>query len=128
MGSCFGRVGQPAERDQYVTRENFAATCDEIEALLPSAAFYSMDLEMTSLKGPGEMAGGEQARLNFADSVEQRYLNMRQVVMSNTILTVGLCLFHAPAAGARGVAEGPLVARPYNFLLFPEPVSTRSTQ
>ena len=34
MGGCFGCVR--SERDEYVTRENFAATCEEFEALLPS--------------------------------------------------------------------------------------------
>ena len=57
LGGCFGCLGRQVERAQYVTRDNLAATCDEIEALLPSAIFCSLDLEMTSLKGPAEMSG-----------------------------------------------------------------------
>jgi len=123
-GRCFG-CSAWRQRPEHVTRDNFAETCDEMEALLPSAAFLSLDLEMTSLKGPAEMEGSEQGRLNWADSTEDRYRSMRQVVLTNTILSVGLCLFHAPGRGAGGRAtEGPLVARPYNFLVFPEPMST----
>ena len=126
MGGCFGCGGGGwKQRPEHVTRDNFAETCDELEALLPTAAFIALDLEMTSLKGPAEMEGAEQGRLSWGDSTEERYRSMRQVVLTNTILSVGLCLFHAPRRGANGRAsEGPLVARPYNFMVFPEPLST----
>jgi hypothetical protein len=39
LGGCFGCLGRRVERAQYVTRDTLAATCDEIEALLPSAVF-----------------------------------------------------------------------------------------
>lgn len=124
-GACFGCGVGWKQRPEHVTRDNFEETCDEMEALLPTAAFFALDLEMTSLKGPAEMEGADQGRLNWADSTEDRYRNMRQVVLTNTILSVGLCLFHAPSHGTGGRAsEGPLVARPYNFLVFPEPLTT----
>lgn len=47
--------------------------------LLPSANFYSIDLEMTSLKGPAEMGGAEHVRPDWTDTTQQRYLNMREV-------------------------------------------------
>jgi len=126
VGGCFGCISKRVERAEYVTRDNFVATCDEIEALLPSAAFYTIDLEMTSLKGPAEMAGLESARPSWADSTEDRYLSMREVVMTNSILSVGVCLFHAPGGGGGvvGGIPGPLLARPYNFLVFPDAVAT----
>ena len=115
---CGGRGGER----QFVTRDDFASTCEEVERLLPSAAFCSLDLEMTSLKKAGE--GGDQIR--WEDTTEERYLAMREVVMSNTIMSVGLCVFHTRSSSGHGASRGPetLVARPYNFLIFPDPAST----
>lgn len=42
MGGCFGCIG--SEREEYVTRENFAVTCDEFEALLPSGVLIFVGL------------------------------------------------------------------------------------
>ena len=65
-------------------------------------------------------------RPNWGDTMEERYLEMRQVVQTNAILSVGLSLFHAPSSagresrkGAHLESTGTLVARPYNFLVFP---------
>ena len=65
-------------------------------------------------------------RPNWDDTMEERYLEMRQVVQTNAILSVGLSLFHAPSSagresrkGAHLESTGTLVARPYNFLVFP---------
>ena len=30
VGGCFGCVGRVVERDEYVTRDNFVATCEEV--------------------------------------------------------------------------------------------------
>ena len=77
---------------------------------------------MTSLKKAGD--GGDQNR--WEDTTEERYLAMREVVMSNTIMSVGLCVFHTRGSSGHGAPRGPetLVARPYNFLIFPDPAST----
>ena len=80
--------------------------------------------------------------------MEERYNEMRQVVQTNAVLSVGLCLFHAASTGGlecvllllslphgkyRGArvftecvvlqahkgSDQTLIARPYNFLIFP---------
>ena len=38
-------------------------------------------------------------RPNWSDTMEERYNEMRQVVQTNAVLSVGLCLFHAASTG-----------------------------
>jgi hypothetical protein len=53
-------------RWKQVTKGTFSLVCDEIEELLPSCDFYSLDVEMTSLD-----MGGTQ--ISLLDSPEERY-------------------------------------------------------
>ena len=102
-------VGAPRHgAARQVTCENFDEACSEIERLLPTCAFYALDLEMTSL----DQSNADWA-LSWDDSPEERYDKMRRIVASNNVIQVGICLFHEDAR-TRG-----LVARPYTIYVYP---------
>jgi hypothetical protein len=90
-----------------VTNENFTEVAEEIEALLPTAAFVAFDEEMTGISIPG-------LDNRMEDTPAKRYAKMRQVASKYKIIQFGMALFHAQPGG-----DG-YVARAYNFYLFPE--------
>lgn len=91
-----------------VTNKNFETVADEIERLLPSAAFIAIDEEMTGI----EISG---VRFNFDDMLSKRYESMKKVASHYNIIQFGLCLFHS-----NPILSGQFIARPYNFYLFPQ--------
>jgi poly(A)-specific ribonuclease len=89
-----------------VTRENFSAAVDALEALLPTAEFVAIDEEMTGImldKSTAPHAG---------DTLETRYQKMKRVTHEFNLIQVGMCLYHRE--------EGKLVARPFNFYVLPD--------
>ena len=89
-----------------VTRENFSAAVDALEALLPTAEFVAIDEEMTGImldKSTAPHAG---------DTLETRYQKMKRVTHEFNLIQVGVCLYHRE--------EGKLVARPFNFYVLPD--------
>ena len=89
-----------------VTSENFSEAAAQLEALLPTCAFYAIDEEMT-----GIMLSKETAP-NMADVCEARYAKMKRVVREYSLMQVGICLFHEQP-------DGSLLSRPFNFYVFP---------
>jgi hypothetical protein len=89
-----------------VTRDNFSAAVDALEALLPTAEFVAIDEEMTGImldKSTAPHAG---------DTLETRYQKMKRVTHEFNLIQVGMCLYHRE--------EGKLVARPFNFYVLPD--------
>ena len=95
-----------------VTSENFSEAAAQLEALLPTCAFYAIDEEMT-----GIMLSKETAP-NMADVCEARYAKMKRVVREYSLMQVGICLFHEQP-------DGSLLSRPFNFYVFPGASSRR---
>ena len=96
-----------------VTKDNFAAAAAELEALLPTAEFIAIDEEMTGI------ILDKTTQPSFGDSAGARYRKMRRVANEFNLMQVGVSLFHRDT-------DGNLVARPYNFYVFPSGKSARS--
>ncbi len=68
-----------------MTKGTFSLVCDEIEELLPSCDFYSLDVEMTSLD-----MGGNQ--ISLLDSPEERYgTHVLELITSTCMKLCALC-------------------------------------
>ena len=99
-----------------VTNANFAAAADELESLLPTAAFVAIDEEMTGIMLDKSTAP------NAGDTVERRYQKMKRVTEEFNLMQVGICLYHREVDGD----DSRLIARPYNFYVIPDAKSTRA--
>lgn len=75
-----------------VTKENFAEVAEQIEKLLPTAAFVAIDEEMTGISLPN--------RPDKMDDVPaKRYVKMREVASTYAIIQFGIALFHERDGG-----------------------------
>eukprot|EP00930_Biecheleria_cincta_P054952 TRINITY_DN41328_c0_g1_i1.p1 TRINITY_DN41328_c0_g1~~TRINITY_DN41328_c0_g1_i1.p1 ORF type:complete len:605 (+),score=133.46 TRINITY_DN41328_c0_g1_i1:63-1817(+) len=95
-----------------VTKDNFKEVAEQIEALLPTAAFVSFDEEMT-----GVSIAGQSDRIE--DTPAERYSKMRNVASRYAIIQFGLAIFHKKQCDAGGDCET-YEAHAYNFYVFPE--------
>ena len=89
-----------------VTASNFTQCAEEFEQHLASADFVAIDEEMTGIMM-------DETQPGFGDSCEERYAKMCKVTNEFTLMQVGFCLFH-------NQPDESLVARPFNFYVFPD--------
>jgi len=92
-----------------VTKENIDTACDEFELLVPSAAFVSIDLEMTGIHLP-------DCKEFLDDTPAMRYSKMRKVASRFNIVQVGITMFHRVGGGD---TSDEYIARTYNVFTFP---------
>ena len=69
-----------------VTKSNFEAALKQIEALLPSCSFVSIDLEFTGLNDNSRYS------LNRYDLPSQRYMKQREMIKNFAMIQYGMCL------------------------------------
>ena len=105
-----------------VTRDNFAEAADELEGLLATCKFVAFDEEMTGIRLD------HSTEPAWCDTVEERYAKMKRVAEHFLLMQVGICVFHeeevAPGPAGEGAPPATrLVARPFNFYVFPAPRS-----
>lgn len=102
-----------------VTKDNFLEVSDEFLKHLSTAAYVSIDEEMTGISLPGS----NNRRPAKDDTCAQRYERQKSVPETYSIIQMGVCLFHhvendgKNEDGKEGKSE--YMARPYNFYLFP---------
>ncbi|EKX51759.1 hypothetical protein GUITHDRAFT_102366 [Guillardia theta CCMP2712] len=112
LSSTFGLWRPAKSKKSFIDRSMFPQVASQIESMLPSCEFYTLDLEMTSLQTYDEF--------QWMEDLEDRYMKMREVASSNSIISVGLCIFH------KDEKNGGLIARPYTFFVFPSSRSSSS--
>ncbi|KAG2370681.1 hypothetical protein C9374_014675 [Naegleria lovaniensis] len=128
-----------------VTKINFEEKLAEIKELLPKTSFISFDLEMTGLELD------EEHKIMPIDTIEDRYLKLRDSASQFEVVQFGLCLWFVEkpedefsniqdeterlrqmlksslAKKTSPTAASPKVtARPYNFYLFKAPSRSSS--
>jgi len=91
-----------------VNKDNFDEVCQEIEELLPTCEFYSIDEEMSGI----HLSNCKESR---GDIPEVRYQKMKQVASYYNIIQFGICLWHKASE-----APGDYKVRAYNVYTFPE--------
>jgi len=96
-----------------VTKDNFEEAAQQIEALLPSAAFISFDEEMTGISIAGQADKME-------DTPANRYSKMRKVASRYNIIQFGLAIFTKKALPS-DAPEGSesYEVHVFNFFVFP---------
>lgn len=97
-----------------VTKDNFKEAAEQIEALLPTAAFVAFDEELTGVSIAGQVDC-------IDDTPADRYSKMRNVASRYAIIQFGLAIFHRKQCpGDVQIASESYEAHVYNFYLFPE--------
>lgn len=97
-----------------VTKDNFKEAADQIEALLPTAAFVAFDEELTGVSIAGQVDC-------IDDTPADRYSKMRNVASRYAIIQFGLAIFHQKQCTGDVQNECETYeAHVYNFYLFPE--------
>eukprot|EP00796_Vickermania_ingenoplastis_P006549 gene6549-4722_t len=94
-----------------VNKAIFPATFPHFEDLLKSCDFYAFDAEMTGITLP-------DVTENATFAPERSYDVKRQVAARYGVIQVGICLFHKDASPHGSPVK--YVARPFNFILFPD--------
>ena len=98
-----------------VTKGNFDKVAEEIEALLPTAAFVAIDQEMTGI------SMDEHSFYSMGDTAAKRYAKMREVASRYNIIQFGMALFHEKECASEMPAGSTnYEAHAFNFYLFPE--------
>ena len=98
-----------------VTKANVDKVAEEIEALLPTAAFVAIDEEMTGI------SMDEQSFYSMGDTAAKRYAKMREVASWYNIIQFGMALFHEKECASEMPAGSTnYEAHVFNFYLFPE--------
>ncbi|CAB9509054.1 specific ribonuclease PARN [Seminavis robusta] len=96
-----------------VTKSNFIEQSNDLIQRLPSAAFVSIDEEMTGISIPNTPRPPKDQTPN------ERYQTLKAVPEKFQIIQLGVCLFHEHPDyhGSGSIPE--FVCRRYNFFMFP---------
>ncbi|KEG05913.1 putative ribonuclease [Trypanosoma grayi] len=94
-----------------VNRDNFPAIFPKFVQLLQTCDFFSFDEEMTGINTP-------DLPECITDTPEESYRAKSTVASRYNIIQVGICLFHKEKDATKS-APAQYIARPFNFLLFP---------
>ncbi|XP_033630492.1 poly(A)-specific ribonuclease PARN-like [Asterias rubens] len=94
-----------------VTKKNFKEVLKKLPSILNGASFIAIDGEFTGLH--------HEVRPSPYDTPEERYDKLRKGSMDFLLMQFGMCVFKYEKQKSR------YVVHPFNFYVFPHPVSNR---
>jgi poly(A)-specific ribonuclease len=96
-----------------VTNKTLRKLFPAIKAAIAEADFIAIDCELTGLNGAQSFD-----KLEFLDSIQDRYLKVRTSATSFQLIQFGLCTFQWSSF------HRAYVAKPFNAYIFPKPSSS----